>query len=172
MSDRFARILLRLYPRRIRDRYGDELVELQNELDAQRTFPRTRLAWDMLAGALFVRSARERARIVLVAVLVLSAMALAGTAIGGSGSSTASASRRGPPVLRLDAQIGGTCFVTAGSSCSLLPCMEYTSRGLGDGAPIYRILGASRRRLRVALPRSRCIAYPHVRPQRPVFVSG
>ncbi len=52
MSSRLTRTLLKLYPRRIRNRYGDELLDLQDELRAQDDVSRTHLIRDMLAGAL------------------------------------------------------------------------------------------------------------------------
>lgn len=39
MSSRLMRMLLKLYPRRIRNRYGDELLDLQSELEAQGDWP-------------------------------------------------------------------------------------------------------------------------------------
>jgi hypothetical protein len=60
MSSRLTRTLLKLYPRRIRNRYGDKLLELQDELRAQDDVSRTRLIRDMIAGALLVRPARRR----------------------------------------------------------------------------------------------------------------
>jgi hypothetical protein len=43
MSSRLMRTLLKLYPRRIRNRYSDELLDLENELRAQGEVSRTRL---------------------------------------------------------------------------------------------------------------------------------
>lgn len=81
MSSRLTRTLLKLYPRRIRNRYGDELLDLQDELRAQDDVSRTRLIRDMLAGALLVRPAR-RAYLVIGAVLVIGGLVVAGAAIG------------------------------------------------------------------------------------------
>jgi hypothetical protein len=173
MSSRLTRTLLKLYPRRIRNRYGDELLDLQDELRAQDDVSRTRLTRDMLAGALLVRPAR-RAYLVIGAVLVIGGLAMAGTIIGGRG--TDSPARTSYPQVRLAAQnpevipYGSSCFVADGSSCSLTPCTEFTGRSSSEGAVAYSSASAARRRPRVA--GTRCIAYPHVQPQRPVFVSG
>lgn len=80
------RTLLKLYPRRIRNRYSDELLDLENELRAQGEVSRTRLIRDMLAGALLIRPTRQRARLVTGAVLVIVGLAMAGTIIGGRGT--------------------------------------------------------------------------------------
>ena len=52
MSSRIARVLLKLYPRPVRDRYGRELLTLQADLRARGELSRGRLVWDMLAGSL------------------------------------------------------------------------------------------------------------------------
>jgi hypothetical protein len=174
------RMLLKLYPRRIRDRYGDELLDLQNELRAQGEVSRTRLIRDMLAGALLIRPARQRARLVIGtvlltgAVLVIVGLAMAGTIIGGRGTdSPAPASHF---KVRLEAQSlykaipFDSCFLASGSSCSLAPCTEFTGRSSAEDAVAYSSVPATRRRPR--LTGTRCVSYPHVQPQRPVFVSG
>jgi len=60
MSSRLTRTLLKLYPRRIRNRYGDELLDLEDELRVQGKVSRTRLIRDMLTGALLIRPTRQR----------------------------------------------------------------------------------------------------------------
>jgi hypothetical protein len=52
MSTRLTRALLELYPRRIRNRYGDELLDLQDQLRTEDNLSRTRLIRDTLTGAL------------------------------------------------------------------------------------------------------------------------
>jgi hypothetical protein len=180
MSSRLTRTLLKLYPRRIRNRYGDELLDLQDELRAQDDVSRTRLIRDMLAGALLVRPAR-RARLVIGAVLVIGGLAVAGAAIGGLGAD--SPARTSYPQAQLSRTwilpgvrsavalpTGATCWVADGSSCSLTPCTEFTGRSSREGAVAHSSTSAARRRPRLA--GTRCTAYPHTQPQRPVFVSG
>jgi len=85
MSSRLTRTLLKLYPRRIRNRYGDELLDLQDELRAQDDVSRTHLIRDMLAGALLVWPAR-RAYLMIGAVLVIGGLGVGGAAVGGPGN--------------------------------------------------------------------------------------
>ena len=86
MSSRFIRALLKLYPRRIRKRYGDELLDLQSELAAKGDLSRTRLIRDVCAGALLVRSSRQRAHVVIGAVLLMVGLAIAVTIISAPGT--------------------------------------------------------------------------------------
>jgi hypothetical protein len=175
MNSRLTRMLLKLYPRRIRDRYGDELLDLQDELRTQDDVSRVRLIADMLAGALLVRSARQRASLVIGAALVIGGLAVGGAAIGGLGADSPARASHPWLVLRtvqhLDVMPGSpTCFVADGSSCSLTPCTEFiagssTKGAVADGSP-----PATRPRL--LLTTTHCTAYPHVHPQRPVFVAG
>jgi hypothetical protein len=133
------RTLLKLYPRRIRDRYGDELLDLEDELRAQGKVSRTRLIRDMLAGALLIRPTRQRARLVTGTVLVIVGLAMAGTIIGGRG--TDSPARASHPQVRLvtrslpaNAIPYVSCFVAAGSSCSLAPCTVFTGQTSAEDA--------------------------------------
>jgi hypothetical protein len=180
MSSRLMRTLLRLYPRRIRHRYGDELLDLQDELRAQDDASRTRLIRDMVAGALLVRPAR-RAYLVIGAVLVIGGLVVAGAAIGGLGAASPARTSHPqaqsnriwilPGVLSILAlPTGATCWVADGSSCSLTPCTEFTGRSSNEGAVAHSSTSAARRRSRLA--GTRCTAYPRAQPQRPVFVSG
>ena len=66
MSSPFTRMLRKLYPRHIRDRYGDELLDLQDELRAHGEISRTRLFHDAIVGAVLARSRRQRAALVLL----------------------------------------------------------------------------------------------------------
>lgn len=172
MSSRLTRTLLKLYPRRIRNRYGDELLELQDELRAQDHVSRTRLIRDMLAGAFLARPAR-RAYLVTGAILVIGGLVVAGTIIGGR--RTDSPARVSHPRARLVARSinaipYGSCFVATGSSCSLTPCTEFTDRSSSKRPVAHGGTSAARRQLRVA--GARCTAYPHVEPPRTVFVAG
>lgn len=94
MSSGLTRALLKLYPRPFRDRYGDELFDLQDELRAQGDVSRMHLIRDMLAGAVLVRPARRAyLMIMLGGVLVIVGLAVGGAAIAGLGvRSPASAS--------------------------------------------------------------------------------
>jgi hypothetical protein len=88
MSSRLTRALLKLYPRRIRNRYGDELLDLQDELRTQDNVSRTRLIRDTLTAAVLVRPVRERAWLVASAVIVIAGLAIAGSIIAGTGTSS------------------------------------------------------------------------------------
>ncbi|HZO78837.1 MAG TPA: hypothetical protein VFB39_12410 [Solirubrobacteraceae bacterium] len=188
MSSRLTRTLLKLYPRRIRDRYGDELLELQDELRAQGEFSRLRLVRDMLVGALVIRPARGT-YLATGAVLVVGGLAIAGIFIGGVPGSPARAP--GSPArafrhsVRLEvptvtANPYGSCLVAGGSSCSRAPCVQYTGQPSSEGAVAYAWLPAKRSRRRAPRRRAtagpatagRCAAYPQTRPNRPVFVGG
>lgn len=157
MSSRLTRTLLKLYPRRMRDRYGAELLDLQDELRAKGDISRVRLIADMLAAALLTRPAR-RAYLMIGALLVIGALVVAGTVIGRRAAHSAASVTANPY---------GTCFVAGGSSCSPIPCSQFTGRPSAEGAVIYGSLPATRSRPRAT---TRCARYPRVRPQRPVFV--
>jgi hypothetical protein len=180
MSSRLARTLLKLYPRRVRDRYGEELLALEDELSTHGEGSRTRLIRDMLAGALLVRSTRHRARLVIGAVFVVIAVPVA-VAIVGARSTEVSAggshppphpaaqasliqNRHRTPTLTVPMQQGVTCAVAAGSSCSLIPCSEFVGQSSTQDAAAHGSGSAADRRRRVTT--TRCAAYPHVRPQR------
>jgi hypothetical protein len=166
------RTLLKLYPRRIRNRYGDELLDLEDELRAQSEVSRTRLIRDMLTGALLIRPTRQRARLVIGAVLVIVGLAMAGTIIGLRG--TDSPARGFPPHGRLAAQSVtaipyGSCFVATSPSCSLAPCTVFTGQTSAEDAVAHSSAPATPRRPR--LTGTRCAAYPHAPPEHPVFVA-
>jgi hypothetical protein len=137
MSSRLTRTLLKLYPRRVRDRYGEELLDLEDELRAQGEVSRTRLIRDMVTGVLLIRLAHRRARLVTGAVLVAVGLVVAGTVIGGRGTD-APARASHPRVQRVTQTItampNSTCPVAAGSSCSLTPCTEFISRPSDEDA--------------------------------------
>lgn len=172
MSSRFTRALLRLYPRRIRDRYGDELLDLQDELSAQGELSRVRLIRDMLAGALLVPPAR-RAYLMIGAVLVITGLAVGGAAIGGGRIDTRLPASN--PKVRLAVQSitvpfpqADSCAVAGGSSCSLTPCTQLTGHGSAQGPVADRSPRAARSRPRATA--RRCVTHPRAQPQRPVFV--
>jgi hypothetical protein len=185
MSARLARTLLKLYPRRVRDRYGEELLALEDELSAHGEGSRTRLIRDMLAGALLVRPTHHRSRLVIGAVCMVTAVAVA-TVIIGSRSIDVSAGgihaaarpaalasltqNRHAPTLTVPAQQGVTCAVAAGSSCSLTPCSEFVAH-TSTQDPVARNSVSAVQRARSATT-TRCAAYPHTHSQPPVFVGG
>lgn len=176
MSSRLTRALLKLYPRRIRTRYGDELLGLQDELRAQGDVSRVRLIRDMLAGALLVRPARTY--LVVGAVLVVGGLAVADTIAGGrSTDSPARSSLPKPRLMVLSAvATSPTCFVAGGSSCSLTPCREFIGQPsveapvAGGGTPATPAAGSAV--VATTVTATRCAAYPHARSQRRVYVSG
>ena len=139
MSSRLARTLLKLYPRRVRDRYGAELLDLQTELEAQHQVSRARLTLDMLAGALSVRHRRERARLALITALVIVGLATAGALITQSGTGSAPrAAHRARVVLAISPEAGSGCFVGT-TSCSLMACREFTAQASVDGGRITAV---------------------------------
>ena len=173
MSSRWTRALLKLYPRRIRSRYGDELLDLQDELRTQGNLSRTRLICDTLAGAVLVRPVRERARLVVAAILVMAGLAIAGSIIAAAGTSSrrqTSSSRGRAAVPQVNALPYGTCFVAAGSSCSLAACTQFTGQTSTRNTTSSGDDPAALRRTRRTNPR--CASHALVVPQPPVFVRG
>jgi len=172
MSSPVMRMLLKLYPRRIRNRYGDELLDLHDELRAHGDVSRTRLIRDAIAGAVLVRSARQRAHLMTAAVLVAVALAIVGTTIAAGGTdSPAGASHLEArlTVGHVNAVPYGSCFVAEGSSCSLAPCTVFTGQPSTEDAAAYSSEPATQRR-----PHSttgRCAGYRGAGPQHPVFVA-
>ena len=166
MNARLFRLLLWLYPRRIRDRYGSELIDLHRDLDRHDANHRARLVLDMFVGALAARTTRERARLIAGGVALIAAVAF------GIAMSAGHAANRPPARLALTATPikAHSCFVTSGSECSLSACQQFISRSAATSAVLD--LAAS------AVPRHRpstkshCTAYPRTRPLPPVFVGG
>lgn len=147
MSSRLTRTLLKLYPRRIRHRYGDELLDLEDELRAQGELSRTRLIRDMLVGALVIQPTRRRARLLTGAVLLVAGVAVAGAIIGGHGSERPARHPRPRavavviPVLPVPESPfrDHTCLIAADSSCSLTACTEFVGRtpvGTGNSVAV------------------------------------
>jgi len=183
MSSRLARTLLKLYPRRVRDRYGEELLALEDELSAHGEHSRTRLIRDMLTGALLVRPGRHRVRLTIGAVCLVTAVAGAVVIVGSHGIDVSSrgshsAARPAPlaslnqnrhaPTIIGPIQQGGTCYVAADSSCSATPCSQLAGpTSTQDGAETGSVSAPQRRRRVIA---ERCAAHPQVLPQPPEFV--
>ncbi len=190
MSSRFMRTLLKLYPRRIRKRYGEELLDLQDELSAQGQVSRARLIRDMLAGALLVRNRRT---VLAAAVIVIAGLAAAGTMIGGASHAPVrvaviaapSHPRARPTARALKATRSQTqsCFVGGGSSCSVRPCTEFIAQAASEvaasagsvSATASATAPASAKARALVVPGfapTRCTAYPNVRNHRRVFVNA
>jgi hypothetical protein len=178
VSSRLMRTLLRLYPRRIRERYGDELLDLQEELRAQGNISRARQIQDMLGGALLVRRSRGM-RVVIGTAIVVGGLAVAGAAISGLGT----AARPGPIRAWLRAAVKSpsavpheSCFVSDSSSCSVTPCHEFVTRIATEtaGQPNETPVIGAGTKVAPGKPRvtqTQCTAYPRAQGRR-VFVSG
>ena len=174
MSSRATRALLKLYPRRIRDRYGDELLDLEDELRAHGDVSRARLIRDMLTGALLIRTNHQRARLAIGAVLVVGGLAVAGAMLGERG--TDSLARPSHPRVQLEAQTVmpapyGACPVAAGSSCSVTPCAEFIDRSADNGVTAQPNVPTIRRRPPHLITASRCPAQRHKGPQSGALVA-
>lgn len=80
--------LLRIYPRIWRERYGDELRDLVDEMVAKNEFSETRVTFGLLVSGLVerVRSARLSRRTVVVAGMALAVVAVGVAAIMTGGS--------------------------------------------------------------------------------------
>ncbi len=177
MSSRLTRALLKLYPRRVRKRYGAELLDLQDELRAQGDVSRIRMIRDMLAGALLLRPAR-RARLVIGAALVIAGLAVTGAIVSGPGTGSPSRSshshvRLGAKNLRLAVKTAtavpyGSCFVGSGTSCSSTPCaadIDQTSTG-GAVTRTSAVVAQPRPRVTTAY----CVRYPRARASASIFI--
>jgi hypothetical protein len=168
MSSRVMRLLLKLYPRRVRKRYGDELLDLHDELRAQGDASRTSLIRDTVAGALLVRPVRQRAYLAVGALIVIAGLALAGTMISGGGNASTKVAALRPRVrLAVGTAVAvpyGTCFVADGSSCSLSACDEFIAQGSTEDAVAHTVVPSD-------LGKARCAVYPQTRPHV-VFVAG
>lgn len=172
MNSRVMRMLLKLYPRRIRNRYGNELLDLYSELQEQGDLSHTRLIRDMMVGALLVRPGRQRAHLVIGAVLVIVGLATAGTIIGSHGTDApARASHLQAQLTVRNINVSpspyGSCFVAAGSSCSLTPCTEFIAQSSTQSAVAHSSIPTIAPQPR--LTPTRCNANPHVGPSRAVF---
>lgn len=141
MSSPLTRMLLRLYPKGARARFGNELLELQDEVLAHGEISRLGLLRDAVGGALLARSSRQRAAIVLTATAVALAGSLAGLAVAGGHTNTpgsrallALATRSPDRTPTLTVPPGAmivprACFVRAGvASCVDTACTEFVAR--------------------------------------------
>lgn len=173
MSQRWTRALLRLYPARVRQRYGDELLDLQDELRTEGGLSVLGLMRDAVAGALLVRTARQRGWILSSAALVVAGL-VAGVALLASGHRVA-----GPTHLliaqpaassRPENPDGRACLVSAGMSCSLQSCSIFAvqtqpqTAGTGD---VQAAGGQDKRRARAVCVGGSPRPEPHA-----LFVTG
>ena len=165
MSRRWTRALLRLYPARIRRRYGAELLDLQDQMRAEGALSSARLVRDVLTGAFLARSARRRAAVLSVAVL-LTALVAAGITLPPGGRRVrrvpiaarawlvASAQQTTPYYYGPDD--GSACFIGSGTSCSLSSCaVPVTSADQAATVPHPARKAATRR------ARAACVASSH-----------
>jgi hypothetical protein len=168
MSSRLTRTLLKLYPRRVRDRYGDELLDLHDELSADGEISHSRLIRDALAGALLVRTARQRTHLAISATFLVIGLALAATIITTRDphSPPRASLHRAPNVT---ASAGGACFITGGSPCSTVACTQFATQGSAQDAVAYLTTPAAAPQVNRA--NARCAAYPRARRPRPLFVT-
>jgi hypothetical protein len=173
MSSPFTRVLRKLYPRHVRDRYGGELLDLQDELRARGEISRAGLLRDAIAGAVLARSSRQRASLTLSVVTALAGLVLAGVLIIGhtglAPNLTPASTRKGPLAIatitpQLTPRAYHSCFVTNGSPCSLDACTEYIEDpATGD------IVGGGTGLADERATQARCAASPTRSPQaRPV----
>jgi hypothetical protein len=142
MSSPFTRMLSRLYPRHVRDRYGDELLELQDELRARGEISRVGLLRDAIVGAVLARSRRQRISTMLSLVALVAGLFLAGLMIVGSATLAPTHTPRTTPtgpienaivVPQLRPHSYQSCAVGDGSLCSVPACNEYVEMNPATG---------------------------------------
>ena len=121
MSSRMTRTLLKLYPRAIRDRYGPELLDLQDELSERDQLPRTRLICDMVAGAVTLRLAHRRVPVTVAGLTMLAAIIVT---IGLQTRSTGSPAHRPVALVVQTVPVvpDTTCAISYSTPCSAPPC--------------------------------------------------
>jgi hypothetical protein len=165
MNERLVRMLLALYPRRIRDRYGAELIDLHRELEPHDVAGRARLIADVLVGALAARSARERARLATGLAVAAAAVAFGVVALAGHAADTAA-----PRLALVGVPVDGhTCFVDGAATCSLEACSQFIA-GASVTDAVLDLSAPTDVRRRGQTPR--CTAYPRTRPRARVFADG
>jgi hypothetical protein len=182
MSQRFGRMLLRLYPSRVRERYGDELLDLQTELRSEGELSLLRLTGDGITGALIARSATQRA-LILGGGLLVAGLIAAGTSLAGGGHrplGDLSGSLRHPAVARLastpsvrpSVPYGRSCLVSSGMSCSLRACSEYAASVPVRSTPAAEVQARYQRDSRRT--RAVCVsrAYPSQANPQTVYVNS
>jgi small-conductance mechanosensitive channel len=140
VSNRFLRAVLSLYPRGFRRRYGTEVQDLVNDLEA--AGDRSRLS---LVSGLLMSAAAERLRAVLLdirlAVPALLAVAALGTIVGLDGSRSGRRSPRaavsaGTHVWRAFRASGR---LGSGTSSSGIMVVEAVPMGLRNGWPVVEL---------------------------------
>jgi hypothetical protein len=136
VSSAFTRALRKLYPRQVRDRYGDELLDLQDELRARGEISRTGLLRDAIVGAMLTRSRRQRASLTLTLMSVVAGLAFATSMITAATGPKPNRTPAAPWEVSIakatsspqltPSTAGHSCpVVSDGSSCSLPACTEY-----------------------------------------------
>jgi hypothetical protein len=186
MSARLLALLLRLYPRAIRERYGDELLELSRELQARGDRGRVASVGDLLAGAWRVRLRRPARWVVIAAFTTIAVAVGVGIAVAaspGAGGPASAGSPRGDHhrVVRMAAvpSITVPCFVASGGTCASMPCTEFIAAS-DETVPVpvaparvtpRRPTGRAGRAAPTGSP-TRCTADPRVQPRSTVFVGG
>ncbi len=155
MNRRLGRVLLALYPARVRRRYGAELLALQDELRREGTLPLPRLIRDAIAGALIAHAARGRSFRVAGGALVVGALAAAVILMGSGPRSGASRSPHHPSIVGTAHILSPAppgprvCLITTGMSCSAqAACPQFV-----DAPPVRT--AAAQARLVLRLRRSR-----------------
>lgn len=176
MSRRFRRALLVLYPPRFRRRYGTELLQLQDELRREGKLSRVRLTRDAVAGAFIARSPHQRALIAGSGLLIATLIAAA-TTLGESGRHSPAMPRAQLAAVavtptRPALPYGRSCFVGAGTSCSLDACVQFTASPQTSTTVAAQAPGHNKRDSSQAT--TACVSDRHARhPQgRSLFVTG
>ena len=150
-----TRTLLKLYPRTIRDRYGSELLDLQDELAERDQLSRARLICDMVAGAVTLRLAHRRVPMMVAGPALIAAIIAAALHIASTGSPTP----HRPVALvaqTVPAAPNTTCEVAGGTPCSAPPCAEFIAQfSTGTGVTPARRSAASHSQVKLG---SRCPA--------------
>lgn len=150
MSPSLTRMLRKLYPRHVRERYGDELLDLQDELRARGEISRAGLLRDAIMGAMLARSGRLRASLTLFAATAAVGLVITGFLVVSAGPTPAH------PPTATPRRLAGTiiakpepylCLTTeSGSSCSQGACTEYVELNPMTGRIVaYRTMPADKR---------------------------
>jgi hypothetical protein len=149
MSSALTRMLRKLYPRHVRDRYGDELLDLQDELRARGEISRVGLLRDAIVGSMLARSRRQRASLTLsvgtgVAAVLTAVVLLASAGLTRTHPQTSIPKRLLGTIIATP-QAGHSCFTTrTGSSCSQAACTEYIEMNPVTGHVLaYRTMPAT-----------------------------
>ena len=180
MSSRTVGILIGLYPRAWRRRYGAELHDLVVEMSRRGERPGWRLGSDLILAAAGerLRGSRRQAAgaVLLLGVVATVAVVVALGAHPGPSTLTAQAprphshphhraTRYRATAYRATTPLGHPCFVGAGSACGGPPCRELiaTARAVSPTDAAHRAIPAT--------TGSRCASGPDAHPHT-LFVQG